>query len=184
MLSHPLCKHPVRCRIKATNRRETTWAKNALWKKIPVEKNLQISANGEHRQHGWQNLLKETIAEFSWRMAWKQNWTRIWAIDYKNRSHRQQMERLRQDASARCSFENVEALVPRDHKGELETQVLKRSNLHQLGCWGEDPCPYTSRTWPWGILKLISKISTKISVSDLLISWLMDKILSVAKEWQ
>ena len=132
-----------------------------------------------------QNLFKETIAEFiedglETELDEELGYSRY---DYCNKN----TENSRNGHSSktlRTSFGDVEAAVPRDRKGEVEPQLLKKNQTSISQDIEEKILSMYAKGMTTGDIEAHIQDIYGVDVSDTTVSRITDKILPVAKEWQ
>ena len=89
--------------------------------------------------------------------------------------------------AARClrtSFGDVKVLVPRDRKGEFEPQLLKKNQTSISQDIEEKILSMYAKGMTTSDIESHIRDIYGIEVSDTTVSWVTDKILPIAKEWQ
>ena len=132
-----------------------------------------------------QNLFKETIAEFmedglETELDDELGYSRY---DYCNKN----TENSRNGHSSktlRTSFGDVEVAVPRDRKGEFESQLLKKNQTSISQDIEEKILSMYAKGMTTGDIEAHIQDIYGVDVSDTTVSRITDKILPVAKEWQ
>ena len=132
-----------------------------------------------------QNLFKETIAEFmedglDAELSEELGYSKY---DYKNKD----TDNSRNGHSSkrlRTSFGNVDVSVPRDRKGEFEPQLLKKNQTSISQNVEEKILSMYAKGMTTGDIETHIRDIYGLEVSDTTVSWITDKILPVAKEWQ
>ena len=132
-----------------------------------------------------QNLFKETIAEFmedglETELDDELGYSRY---DYCNKN----TENRRNGHSSktlRTSFGDVEVAVPRDRKGEFESQLLKKNQTSISQDIEEKILSMYAKGMTTGDIEAHIQDIYGVNVSDTTVSRITDKILPVAKEWQ
>lgn len=132
-----------------------------------------------------QNLFKETIAEFiedglETELDDELGYSRY---DYRNKN----TENSRNGHSSktlRTSFGDVEVAVPRDRKGEFESQLLKKNQTSISQDIEEKILSMYAKGMTTGDIEAHIQDIYGVDVSDTTVSRITDKILPVAKEWQ
>lgn len=132
-----------------------------------------------------QNLFKETIAEFiedglETELDDELGYSRY---DYCNKN----TENSRNGHSSktlRTSFGDVEVAVPRDRKGEFESQLLKKNQTSISQDIEEKILSMYAKGMTTGDIEAHIQDIYGVNVSDTTVSRITDKILPVAKEWQ
>ena len=82
------------------------------------------------------------------------------------------------------SFGDVEVSVSRDRKGEFEPQVLKKDQTSISQDIEEKFLSMYAKGMTAGDIEAHIQDIYGISVSDSTVSWITDKILPIAREWQ
>ena len=132
-----------------------------------------------------QNLFKETIAEFmetglEAELDEELGYSRY---DYKNK----ETDNSRNGHSSktlRTSFGDMEISVPRDRKSEFEPRLLPKNQTSVSQDIEEKILSMYAKGMTTGDIEAHIRDIYGIEVSDTMVSWITDKILPVAKEWQ
>ena len=132
-----------------------------------------------------QNLFKETIAEFmenglDAELDDELGYSRY---DYKNKNTANSRNG-HSSKTLRTSFGDVEVAVPRDRKGEFETQLLKKNQTSISQDIEEKILSMYAKGMTTSDIEEHIRDIYGIEVSDTTVSRITDKILPLAKEWQ
>ena len=132
-----------------------------------------------------QDLFKETIAEFmeNGLEAELDEDLGYSKYDYKNKAT-DNSRNGRSSKNLRTSFGDVEVSVPRDRKGEFESQLLKKNQTSISQDIEEKILSMYAKGMTTGNIEAHIQDIYGLSVSDTTVSRITDKILPVAKEWQ
>lgn len=132
-----------------------------------------------------QSLFKETIAEFmeNGLEAELDDELGYSKYDYKNKDT-DNSRNGHSSKTLRTSFGDVEVSVPRDRKGRFEPQVLKKNQTSISQDIEEKILSMYAKGMTMGDIETHIQDIYGISVSDTTVSWITDKILPIAKEWQ
>ena len=132
-----------------------------------------------------QDLFKETIAEFmeNGLEAELDEDLGYSKYDYKNKAT-DSSRNGHSSKNLRTSFGDVEVSVPRDRKGEFEPQLLKKNQTCISQDIEEKILSMYAKGMTTGDIEAHIQDIYGLSVSDITVSRITDKILPVAKEWQ
>ena len=132
-----------------------------------------------------QNLFKETIAEFmeNGLEAELDEDLGYSKYDYKNKAT-DNSRNGHSSKNLRTSFGDVEVSVPRDRKGEFESQLLKKNQTSISQDIEEKILSMYAKGMTTGDIEAHIQDIYGLSVSDTTVSRITNKILPVAKEWQ
>ena len=132
-----------------------------------------------------QDLFKETIAEFmeNGLEAELDEDLGYSKYDYKNKATDSSRNGY-SSKNLRTSFGDVEVSVPRDRKGEFEPQLLKKNQTCISQDIEEKILSMYAKGMTTGDIEAHIQDIYGLSVSDITVSRITDKILPVAKEWQ
>ena len=132
-----------------------------------------------------QNLFKETIAEFTENglEAELDEDLDYSKYDYKNKAT-DNSRNGRSSKNLRTSFGDVEVSVPRDRKGEFESQLLKKNQTSISQDIEEKSLSMDAKGMTAGDIEVHIQDIYGLAVSDTTVRQITDKILPVAKEWQ
>ena len=132
-----------------------------------------------------QDLFKETIAEFmeSGLEAELDDELGYGRYDYRNKDT-DNSRNGHSSKTLRTSYGDVEVAVPRDRKGEFEPQILKKNQTSVSQDIEEKILSMYAKGMTTGDIEAHIQDIYGTEVSDTTISWITDKILPIAKEWQ
>ena len=132
-----------------------------------------------------QNLLRETIAEFmenglETEMDESLGYGKY---DYKNKDT-DNSRNGHSKKNLRSSFGEVEVSIPRDRKGEFDTQLIKKNQTSISQDIEEKIFSMYAKGMTTSDIESHVRDIYGIEVSDTTISRITDKILPIAREWQ
>ena len=132
-----------------------------------------------------QNLFKETIAEFmeNGLEAELDDELGYSKYDYKNKESSNSRNGHSQK-TLKTSFGNIEIETPRDRNGEFDPQLLKKNQTSITQDVEEKILSMYAKGMTTGDIESHIRDIYGLEVSDTTVSWITDKILPVAKEWQ
>lgn len=129
-----------------------------------------------------QSVLKNLLLK-PCRACWKANWITSWAIHDEANKTTDNRRNGHSSKSVRSDYGEVDLEIPRDHKGEFESVIVKKNQRNVTGIEEQIIALYSKGVSTRDIQNHLEQLYG-IDVSPTLISNVTNKIMPTIKEWQ